>query len=117
METTTGTDPRTRPDTEGRYGMIEIHLFNENAREEKALCGADVSVHDLTTVQGYLERRRHDLSLPTVCNRCKVSAIPFARMRRSALLDDGMSEEAEIYRRLADTLSGETDPDQSGDRT
>ena len=52
-----------------------------------------------------------------MCNRCKVSAIAFARMRRSAVLDEGMTEEAEIYRRLADTLSRETDPDLSGDRT
>ena len=93
--------------------MIDIHLFDANAREEEALCGAEVSVLDLTTVQDYLERRRHDLSLPTVCSRCKVSAIPFVRMRRSALIEEVMTDEAEIYRRLADTLSRETDPDLS----
>ena len=117
METTTGTDPQTRPDTEGRCELIEIHLFDQHAREEKALCKADASVHDLITVQYYLERRRHELSLPTVCNACKGPAVEFARMRGSALADDGMSYEAESYRRLADTLSGETDADLWGYRT
>ena len=97
--------------------MIEIHLFDQHAREEKALCRNDVSVHDLTTVQGYLESRRVDLSLPTVCNRCKGPAIQFARMRGSALEAEGMAAEAESYRQLADTLSGETDPNLSGDWT
>ncbi len=105
------------PDTEGRCELIEMHLFDADARVEKALCGADASVHDLTTVQDYLQRRRHDLSLPTVCNRCKVSAISFARMRSAELADGGMTDEAETYRRLADTLSRETDPGMSGDWT
>ena len=94
-----------------------MHLFDADAREEMALCGTEASVLDLTTVQDYLERRRHDLSLPTVCNRCKVSAIPFARMRGSALLDEGRTDEAEIYRQITDTLSSETDPSLSGDWT
>lgn len=97
--------------------MIEIHLFDQHAREEKALCGADVSVHDLTTVQGYLERRRHDLSLPAVCNRCKEPAIQFARIRSAELEADGMTDEAEDFHRLADTLSRETAPSLSGDWT
>ena len=83
--------------------MIEIHLFKQHAREEKALYGADASVHDLITVQGYLERRRHDLSLPTVCSRCKESAIQIAKMLGSVLEAEGMTDEAETYRWLADT--------------
>ena len=117
MKTTTDTDPQARPATEGRCELIEIHLFDANAREEKALCGADVSVHDLTTVQVYLESRWQDLSLPTVCNCCKGPAIQFARMRSAELEADGMTDEAEIYGRLADTLSRETDPGLSGDGT
>ena len=97
--------------------MIEMHLFDADAMEEEALCEAEASVLDLTTVQDYLERRGHDLSLPTVCNHCKVSAIPFARMRRSALAAEGRTDEGETYRRLADTLSRETDPSLSGDWT
>ena len=60
-----------------------MHLFDSDAREEEALCGADASVHDVATVQHYLERRRHDLSLPMVCNRCKEPSIQFAWMRIS----------------------------------
>lgn len=97
--------------------VFEMHLFDSDARGEEALCGTEVSVFNLTTVQDYLRRKGHDLSLPTVCNRCKVSAIPFARMRRSALLDEGLTGEAEVYRWLADTLSRETGPDLSGDWT
>ena len=115
METTRDRELETRPDTEGRCELIEMHLFDADAREEKALCGADVSVLDLTIVQDYLERRMHNLPLPTVCNRCKFSAIPFAGMRRSALAAEGMSDEAEAHRGLADTLSRETDPGLSGD--
>ena len=93
-------------DTEGSCELIELHLFH-----------ADASAHDLTTVHEYLERRRHDLSLPTVCNRCKVSAISFARMRGSALEAEGMNDEAETYRWLGDTLTRETDPGLSSDWT
>ncbi len=90
--------------------VFEMHLFDGDARGEQALCGTEVSVFNLTTVQDYLERKGHDLSLPTVCSRCKASAIPFARMRRSELLDEGMTDEAEVYRWLVDTLSRETEP-------
>ena len=94
-----------------------MHLFDADAMEEEALCGAEVSVLYLTIVPDYLERRGHDLSLPTVYNRCEVSAIPIDGMRRSALADEGITDEAETYRRLADTLSKETDPSLSGDLT
>ena len=83
--------------TEGRSELIELHLIDTNAREEKALCGADASVHDLTTVQHYLERREHDLSLPTVCNRCKASVIHFAKMCSAELADGGMTDKAKTY--------------------
>ena len=117
METTKYRDLQTRLDTEGSCELTEMHLFDADAREEEAICGAEVSVHDLTGVDDYLERRRHDLSLSTVCNRCKVSAIPFARMRGSAVEAEGTTDEAEAYRQLADTLSRETDPGLSGDWT
>ena len=84
------------PDTERSCELIEMHLLDADAREEESLCGAEVSVLDLTTVQNYLECRRHISSLPTVCNDCKVPAIHFARMRHSALADEGMTDEAEI---------------------
>ena len=56
------------PDTERSCELIEMHLLDADAREEESLCGAEVSVLDLTTVQNYLECRRHISSLPTVCN-------------------------------------------------
>ena len=117
MGTTRDRDPEKRPDTEGNCESIEMHRFDAGARQEEALCGADASVHDLITVQDYLERRRHELSLPTVCSRCKVSAIPFAMMRRSALVAEGLTDEAETYPQFADTLLRETDPRPSGDWT
>ena len=117
MGTTRDRDPVKRPDTERNCELIEMHLFDADAREEEALCGAEVSVLDLTTVQDYLERRRHLLSLPTVCGGCKGLAIPFARMRGSAVEAEGTTDEAEAYRHLADTLSRETDPGLSGDWT
>ena len=117
MGTTSDRDPKRRPDTERSCELIEMHVFDADAKEEEALCGAEVSVLVLTTVQDYLERRMHNLSVPTVCNGCKVSAIPFARMCHSALAAEGMSDEAATYHQLADTLSRETDPSLSGDWT
>ena len=54
METIRDRDLQARPDTEGRCELIEMHLFDADAREEEALCGAEVSVLNLTTVQDYL---------------------------------------------------------------
>ena len=39
----------------GSYEMMEMHLFDNNARKENALCGADTSGDDLRDVNGYLE--------------------------------------------------------------
>ena len=105
------------PETERNCELIAMHLFDADARKEMALCGADVSTFDLITVQDYLERRSHNSSLPTVCNSCRIPAIHFARMRHSALADEGTTDEAETFRHLADTLWRETDPSLSGDWT
>ena len=104
MKTTRDRYLEKRPDTEGNCELIEMHLFDAYAREEEALCGAEVSVLDLTTVQDYLERRSHNLSVPTVCNGCKVPAIPCARMLHSELVAEETTVEAETHRQLADTL-------------
>ena len=117
METTSDRVSEKRPDAERSRALIEMLLFDADAREEEALRGAGVSDLDLTTVQNYLEDRSNNLSLPTVCNRCKVSATPFAKMRHPTKLEEGMADEAEIYRQLADTLSTETEPSLSGDWT
>ena len=39
----------------GSYEMMEMHLFDNNARKENALCGADTSGDDLRDVNGYLK--------------------------------------------------------------
>ena len=59
-----------------------MHLFDSDARDEEALCKAEVSIHDLNAVQGYLDRRRHGLSVPTVCEPCKVPAVRWAENHR-----------------------------------
>ena len=44
-------------ETNGRYEVREMHLFDTDAREEKALCGVDTSADELRGVDGYLEDR------------------------------------------------------------
>ena len=40
METTRDGNTEKRPVTEGRCELIEMHLFDAEAKEEEALCGA-----------------------------------------------------------------------------
>lgn len=88
-----------------------MHQFDADARGEAALCGTEVSVLNLTTAQDFLERRGNDSRFrrSTAAARHR-QAIPFAKMRLSALLAEGLTDEAEIYRWVADTLSRETEP-------
>ena len=88
--------------------MIVMHLFDEEARDAETLCETEVSVHHLTTVQDYMERRVHDLPLPTVCDGCKALAAPFAENIIRNLETEGLVDEAERYRLLAGTLLRET---------
>ena len=55
--------------------MEKMHLFDTQADEEKALCGTNVPVHDLTGVDYYLERRKDGLPVGTVCEPCKDRAV------------------------------------------
>ena len=68
--------------------LAEMHLFDSDARDEEALCKAEVSIHDLNAVQDYLDRRRHGLSVPTVCEPCKVPAVRWAENHRLKLEAD-----------------------------
>ena len=52
-----------------------MHLFDAEAWEEEALCGAETSVNDRISLQYYVERRRYDLAVGTVCERCKPRAV------------------------------------------
>lgn len=88
--------------------METMHLMDADAREEAAFCKASASVHDLTSVQDYLERRANDLPLSTTCNKCKIVAVTWADDYCQNLEADGMAEEAHEYRRVVDQMARET---------
>ena len=95
-------------ETNSRYEVREMHLFDTDAREEKALCGVDTSADDRKGVDGYLEDRLYGVSVGTVCERCKALAVPFAVNLITDMEAEGLLDEAEEYRQLADTLLRET---------
>ena len=88
--------------------VMKMHLFDTCAVEEKALCGEDTSANDRISVDYYRERRKDGLEVGTVCERCKAMAVPFALNLIQYLEAEGFLDEAEEYRRLADTLLRET---------
>ena len=94
--------------------MNEQHLFDENARSERALCGADSSTEDRVSVGYYMEQRNNGFGVGTVCESCKAFAPPFALRLSRDLEAEGMLDEAEEFRRLAETLLKETGQDRSG---
>lgn len=85
-----------------------MHLFDAEAREEEALCGAETSVDDRISLQYYLERRIDDLAVGTVCELCKPRTVAFARRLHLELVAEGRMDEAQEYRRLAGRLTRET---------
>ena len=91
--------------------IMEMHLFGESAPVEEALCGADTSAEERRSVSGYLEDRLNGIGVVSVCEGCKGRTIPFAQDRKA----EGRLDEAEEYRRLAETLLKETGLDRSGD--
>ena len=97
-----------------RNEVIEMHLFDEDASEEKTLCGADVPAVYLKGVRGYLSERLNEIWGGATCEGCKVSTPRFAIMLAQKLEDDGLLEEAEEYRQLADMLQRETAQQPSG---
>ena len=99
---------KATPETNSRYESTEFHLLDTDAREEKALCGVNVSADDLRGVDGYLEDRLYGVSVGVVCEVCKALAIPFAVNLTRDLESEGRLDEANEYRRLADTLLRET---------
>ena len=99
---------KATPETNSRYESTEFHLFDNDATEEKALCGADTSADYRRGVGGYLESRLHGLWVVTICEGCKALAIPFAANLTRDLEAEGLLDEAEEYRQLADTLLRET---------
>ena len=99
---------KATPETNSRYESTESHLFDTDATEEKALCGADTSAAYRRAVGGYLESRLYGLSVGTLCEGCKAQAVPFAANLTRDLEAEGLVEEADEYRQLANTLLRET---------
>ncbi len=113
---TNGDESLTRSvETDRRYEVMEMHLFDGNARDEEALCGADSSAEGRMGVDYYLDCRRGGAPVGTVCEGCKALAVPFAENRVRDLEADGDADEAEEFRRIAGTLARETGQDRSGD--
>ena len=100
------------PETERRYGIMEMHLFDENAREEEALCGVETLGEERRSVKFYLEDRVHGPPVGNVCQECKVLAAPLAWEIIEAAVEEheaeGLFDVAEDYRELAETLARET---------
>ena len=94
--------------------MIEMHLFDNDAREEKALCGAETSADCRRSVSGYLEHRLNDADVGTICEGCKLLAPRFAMTLAQDLVDEGLLDEAVMYRDLSEGLLRETGRNVSG---
>ncbi len=84
-----------------------MDLFDAEAREEEALCGAETD-DDRISLKYYGDRCRYDLDVGTVCEPCKDRAVTFARRLCREFMAEGRLDEAEEYRRLADRLAKET---------
>ena len=104
--------------TEGRFQLtrhevFEMHLFDENAAAEQALCGKDATGTERRGVGGYLEDRLYCNWVGAICQDCKALAAPFTGKIINDLEADGRVEEADEYRLLAGTLARETGHDES----
>ena len=88
--------------------IMEMYLFYEGAPLEETLCGADAPAVSKRSVGGYLEDRLHGHWVGTVCEACKVAAIPFAVNLDCGPIVEGSWDEAHEYHELAKTLAGET---------
>ena len=95
-------------ETNGRYEVREMHLFDTDAREEMALCGVETSADERRGANGYLESRLYGLWAGTICKGCKALSVPFALNITRDLEAEGLLDEAHEYRQLADTLLQET---------
>ena len=100
-----------------RYQVFEMHLFDENAAEERANCGRDTTRTERRGLKGYLEDRLREAPVGAVCQECKALAMPLAKNiiadMAQNLEDEGRWGEAEDWRQLADTLAKETGQDDS----
>ncbi len=111
-------------ENEGRYllttqEMFKMHLYDAEAAEDNAFCGEDSSPIDRMSVGYYLEERLYGPQDWTVCDRCKVLAMPLAEViieeMAEDLEDEGRLGDAEDCRELLNTLARETGPDRGPD--
>ena len=108
MRTMSHGKSKVKAETYGRYAMNEIHLFDENAREEDVFCGVDAEADYRRSVKEYLKDRMDSVPVGTVCEGCKSGSIPFAVDIAQDLEDEGLPDEADEYLLLAETLARET---------
>ena len=95
-------------ETSRRCEVMEMHLFDEYARRERALCGAASSADGRRSAICYLEDRLYGHSVGAICAGCKALVDPFAEDIIRDLEADGRLDEAQEYRRLAEMLLKET---------
>ena len=98
---------KVKTETDGRYYMDEMHLFDENASEEDVSCGVDAAPYYRRGVREYLQDRLHGAQVGTICDACKAQAVPFAVIEARELEAEGELDEAEEYWQLAETLARE----------
>ena len=91
-----------------RNRVMERHLFDTEADEEKPLCEEEEFDSELIAAPYYLEDRLHGRPVGAVCGGCKVEVVSLALRISRDLEDDGDLDEAEDYRGLADRLARET---------
>ena len=89
--------------TNGRYEMETMHLFDTEAGEEKALCEVDAPIDDLMGESEYLERRMDELPVRNICEPCKVPALQWAENRVWKLEADAgeLLDSADEHKRMA----------------
>ena len=97
-----------RPETEGRREVMEMHLFDDDATREMALCKADTLDEYRRSGRFYVEDRLHGAWVGTICKACKSHAVPFAVNVAKDLEANHLLREAEDYRQLSESLLRET---------
>ena len=109
LETKRGTGRRPGA---ARSTVMEIHLFDAEAAEEKALCGEGSSSIKRMSVGYYPEDRLRGRTVGTVCDRCKTMAVPlaedFIEDMAQDLEDEGRSGDAEDCRRRSSRCGAST---------
>ena len=95
-----------------RNEVMEMHLFDVEAAEEKSLCGEDSSSIERISLDYYLEERSHGHWVGTVCQECKALAMTLAKVIINDMAKDleaeGRLDDAEDCWKLLYSLARET---------